>query len=143
MEEEITVEVTLTWRVLAALAALAVAAAIVAHYRQLDSTLKKFSAGPPPPFPREAMAEITLDKEVYKRGDPVRLRVCLLAKVEKILTLTIEEPSGLVHTILAKPESTCISVTVPLSRGASPGEYRITVMSDGKLLAIKVFKVEE
>lgn len=142
MEEEIVIEVTLTWRVLAALAALAAAAAVVAQYRQLDLAIKKFSANSFPLSPRGAAAEITLDREVYKPGSLVRLKVCPLTGVEKILTLVIEEPSGLVHTVLAKPESTCILATVPLSSGASPGDYKVTVIGDGKLLATKTFKVE-
>ncbi len=142
MEEEIVVEVTLTWRVLAALAALAAAAAIIAHCRQLDLMIKKFSANPLPLFSREAAAEITLDKEVYKPGDPVRLKVCPLTRVEEILTPVVEEPSGLVHTVLTKPESACILATVPLSGSASPGEYRVAVIGDGKPLAARAFKVE-
>ncbi|MEM1509950.1 MAG: hypothetical protein QXY49_03320 [Thermofilaceae archaeon] len=143
MEEEITVEVTLTWRVLTALAALAAAAAIITQYQQLNLTVKELSASLSTPIFRETAAEVSLDKQSYKPGDPVRLRICLSTKIEKILTVTIEEPSGLAHLILAKPEDTCLLATVTLPGNASPGEYKITVRGDGKLIAIKMFKVSE
>lgn len=141
MEEEITVEVTLTWRVLAALAALAAAAAIVTQYQQLNLTVKELSTSFSTSLFRETAAEISLDKESYKPGDPVRLRICLSTRIEKILTVTVEEPSGLAHLILAKPEDTCLLATVTLPGSAPLGEYKITVRGDGKPLAMKVFKV--
>ena len=136
--DEVVIEVTLTWRHLACLAAVIAALAVVlAYYPRLKLLVVREVL-------RVPLAEIRLNSGSYEPGDMVKVTVCPAPEVKGArLSVVIEDPEGrAAYTALIRVGDECGTATFLLRSDAPPGTYIVVVEAGGEVLAVKSFEVE-